>query len=248
MPSARPSLCVPPGAGGEGLQDIGAWVSRAQGLFSSAEHALGQDLPGQLQGIGRPVWRLSRACTALHGSLATALPPASAKQPPAPALPIPFPLFRTAAATLPAGPDGSLSPLGTPVHPRPSSAPSPLPAADSARQREQAAALQAALEHSSAEVRDLLSALDLAADAGSCGAGQQGDGAQRGGANAAADAAVLVVRGALAEAHERVQDAAARLRQAAGEVEGLKRQHLAMRQQVGAPGQSCCLLGCRHGA
>lgn len=132
----------------------------------------------------------------------------------------------------PAGPHGAPSPLGTPVHPRPSSAPSPLRAADLARQQEQAAALEAALEHSSAEVRDLLSALNLAADTGSLSGAQREGEARQGGVGAAADAALLAVRGALADAHERVQGAAAQLRQAAGEVEGLKQQHFAMRQQV----------------
>lgn len=103
------------------------------------------------------------------------------------------------------------------------------------RQREQAAALEAALEHSSSEVRGLLASLDLAAGTGGRAGGDGG--AQLGGAEAAttaAEAAVLAVRGALGEAHERVQGAAQRLRQTAGEVEALKRRHVAMRQQVGA--------------
>ena len=103
---------------------------------------------------------------------------------------------------------------------------------DSARQREQAAALEAALQHSAAEVEDLLGALDTAAAAGSATAGgsAQGTAAE---AAAAAEAALVAVRARLAEAHGRVQGAAACMQAAAGEAEQLKRQHAELRQQVG---------------
>lgn len=113
----------------------------------------------------------------------------------------------------------------------------------SARQREQAAALEAALDHSSLEVQDLLAALDATAGAASAAAAAAEGDAPAGGAAAAAqpdrgqveaaEEAVLTVRRQLAEAHEGVQAARRRMGEAAGEAEALKRQHAAVREQVG---------------
>lgn len=116
---------------------------------------------------------------------------------------------------------------------------------DSARQRAQAAALEAALEHSAAEVRDLLAALDatsaLAASAAAAGAdadsssGAAGDGGREAAAAAAvaAEGAIDAVRSELAAAHERVQAAAARMQAAAGKAEQLKGKHSGLHAQVG---------------
>ena len=119
---------------------------------------------------------------------------------------------------------------------------------DSARQREQAAALDAALQHSSAEVRDLLSALDLAAESrpGSAASIRVGGSAPPAGAAAAAaavEAAVVAARAALAAAHERVQSAARRMQEAAGDAEQLKQQHAGLREQVGQRMSACT---CAH--
>lgn len=96
---------------------------------------------------------------------------------------------------------------------------------DSARQREAAAALDAALQHSAAEVEDLLCALGMAS-------GEGADAALLGSAAAEAEDAVVAVRAQLAEAHARVQGAAARMRGAADEANSLKAQHADLRQQV----------------
>ncbi|KAL4856018.1 hypothetical protein ACK3TF_003458 [Chlorella vulgaris] len=107
----------------------------------------------------------------------------------------------------------------------------------SARQREQQAALEAALEHSSLEVQDLLAALDATAVATGPAAASGGGGGPAVAAGdspqlQAAERAVLAVRQSLAAAHDGVQGARRRVQEAAGEAEGLKRQHGAVRQQV----------------
>jgi hypothetical protein len=86
---------------------------------------------------------------------------------------------------------------------------------NTARQREQVQQLEAALQHSSDEVLDLLAALDTAA-------GTAGEGSN----------AVAQVQQRLAGAHDRMQLAAGRWQLAATAAEGLKEQHATIRQQV----------------
>lgn len=137
---------------------------------------------------------------------------------------------------------------------------------DSARQRERAAALDTALQRSAAEVEDLLAALDATSALSASLAQQDGDHgvhsswdatsedghaqaqARRAAAAAAgaAEEAVLAVRGQLAEAHQRVQAAAARMQGAAQEAEALKHEHVGLRQQVSGGG-GCLRSGVRGG-
>ena len=86
---------------------------------------------------------------------------------------------------------------------------------NTARQREQVQHLEAALQHSSDEVLDLLAALDTAA-------GTAGEGSN----------AVAQAQQRLAGAHDSMQVAAGRWQLAATAAEGLKEQHATIRQQV----------------
>lgn len=111
---------------------------------------------------------------------------------------------------------------------------------DSARQREQAAALEAALQHSAAEVQDLLGALDTAAAAAAATGAAAGTSAAdgvpadqaRAEAGAASEAALASLRERLAGRHQAVQAAAARMQAAAADAEQLKAQHAGLRQRV----------------
>lgn len=124
---------------------------------------------------------------------------------------------------------------------------------DSARQREQAAALQAALQHSAAEVEDLLGALDTAAAAAAATAAGQASGDDSVPAQqpetesgAALEAGLLSLRDRLAERHRSVQVAAARMQAAAADAERLKAQHADLRQRVSAScwrQASSCVVG-----
>jgi hypothetical protein len=86
---------------------------------------------------------------------------------------------------------------------------------NTARQREQVQQLEAALQHSSDEVLDLLAALDTAA-------GTAGEGSD----------VVTQAQQRLAGAHGSMQAAAGRWQLAATAAEGLKEQHATIRQQV----------------
>ncbi len=126
---------------------------------------------------------------------------------------------------------------------------------DSARQREQAAALEAALLHSAAEVEDLLGALDMAAAAAAAtGAADAADGTLAADgvpaqqpeeeAGAASEAGLASLRDRLAERHRSVQAAAAGMQAAAAEAERLKGQHAELRQRVsGLVQASMCVCG-----
>lgn len=226
--SAAPALLALPESGAAGSpRGIGAWLDRTHRAFDSVEALLGADLAGEAL-AGRPQGLHVRCCLLSH--CRHALPrtlltrPSSAPAATAPPLP---------AGVTPGG-AGLLSGRS----PTSSAVPAPgLP--DSARQRAQAAALEAALEHSGAEVHDLLAALD----ATSALAAEAAD-AEAAAAAAAAEGAIGGVRAELATAHERVQAAAARMQAAASEAEQLKRQHAGLHQQVGCAGPPAPLPAC----